>query len=29
MVPMFTRATGIQVKWVATGTGKALKLGEN
>ncbi|MGW8161667.1 MAG: substrate-binding domain-containing protein, partial [Desulfobulbales bacterium] len=25
----FTRATGIELKWVATGTGKALKLGEN
>lgn len=29
IVPMFTKATGIEMKWVATGTGKALKLGEN
>lgn len=29
LVPMFTKASGIEVKWVATGTGKALKLGEN
>lgn len=29
LVPMFTEATGIELKWVATGTGKALKLGEN
>lgn len=29
LVPKFTEATGIEVKWVATGTGKALKLGEN
>ncbi len=28
LVPRFTRATGIKLKWVATGTGKALKLGE-
>lgn len=27
--PKFTAATGIELKWVATGTGKALKLGEN
>jgi len=27
--PKFTKATGIELKWVATGTGKALKLGEN
>lgn len=27
--PMFTKDTGIGLKWVATGTGKALKLGEN
>lgn len=27
--PSFTKATGIELKWVATGTGKALKLGEN
>jgi tungstate transport system substrate-binding protein len=29
LAPMFTEATGIELKWVATGTGKALKLGEN
>ena len=29
LIPMFTKATGIELKWVATGTGKALKLGEN
>lgn len=29
LVPQFTKATGIELKWVATGTGKALKLGEN
>ncbi len=29
LAPMVTKATGITVKWVATGTGKALKLGEN
>jgi tungstate transport system substrate-binding protein len=27
--PLFTKDTGIHLKWVATGTGKALKLGEN
>jgi len=27
--PEFTKDTGIALKWVATGTGKALKLGEN
>lgn len=27
--PLFTKDTGIGLKWVATGTGKALKLGEN
>jgi len=27
--PMFTKTTGIELKWVATGTGRALKLGEN
>jgi tungstate transport system substrate-binding protein len=27
--PEFTKATGIELKWTATGTGKALKLGEN
>jgi len=29
LAPKFTAATGIELKWVATGTGKALKLGEN
>jgi len=29
LAPMFTKSTGIELKWVATGTGKALKLGEN
>ena len=29
LAPMVTKATGITVKWVGTGTGKALKLGEN
>jgi len=29
LAPIFTKATGIELKWVATGTGKALKLGEN
>ena len=29
LVPNFTKATGIELKWTATGTGKALKLGEN
>jgi tungstate transport system substrate-binding protein len=29
LAPEFTRDTGIELKWVATGTGKALKLGEN
>jgi len=29
LVPLFTKASGIEVKWVATGTGQALKLGEN
>lgn len=29
LAPMVTKATGITVKWVSTGTGKALKLGEN
>ncbi|MBU1170898.1 MAG: substrate-binding domain-containing protein [Proteobacteria bacterium] len=27
--PQFTEDTGIELKWTATGTGKALKLGEN
>ncbi len=29
LAPEFTRDTGIELKWVAAGTGKALKLGEN
>jgi tungstate transport system substrate-binding protein len=29
LAPKFAEATGISFKWVATGTGKALKLGEN
>ncbi|MFO7965795.1 MAG: substrate-binding domain-containing protein [Desulfobacterales bacterium] len=29
LLPHFTRTTGIDIKWIATGTGKALKLGEN
>jgi len=29
LAPMVTNATGITVKWIGTGTGKALKLGEN
>lgn len=29
LAPFFTQATGIELKWVATGTGKALKLGQN
>jgi len=29
LAPEFTRATGIELKWTAVGTGKALKLGEN
>ena len=29
LIPKFKEATGIEVKWTATGTGKALKLGEN
>lgn len=29
LMPEFTKATGIEIKWTATGTGKALKLGEN
>ena len=28
LAPKFTETTGIELKWVATGTGKALKLGE-
>ena len=29
LIPEFTKDTGIDLKWVATGTGKALKLGQN
>lgn len=29
LAPKFNKATGIDLKWTATGTGKALKLGEN
>lgn len=29
LAPLFTKDTGIELKWTATGTGKALKLGEN
>ena len=29
LAPLFTTDTGIELKWTATGTGKALKLGEN
>ena len=29
LMPKFKEATGIEVKWTATGTGKARKLGEN
>ena len=29
LMPHFTQATGIPIKWTATGTGKALKLGQN
>jgi tungstate transport system substrate-binding protein len=29
LAPHFTKATGIELKWTAVGTGKALKLGEN
>ena len=29
LAPKFQHATGIELKWIATGTGKALKLGEN
>ena len=29
LAPKFSSATGIELQWVATGTGKALKLGEN
>jgi len=29
LMPSFATATGIEIRWTATGTGKALKLGEN
>ncbi|MFH1153475.1 MAG: substrate-binding domain-containing protein [Pseudomonadota bacterium] len=29
LMPFFEKDTGISIKWTATGTGKALKLGEN
>ncbi len=29
LAPVFTNATGIELRWTATGTGKALKLGQN
>jgi len=29
LMPSFTAATGININWTSTGTGKALKLGEN
>ncbi|UCF95160.1 MAG: substrate-binding domain-containing protein, partial [Desulfobacterales bacterium] len=29
LAPKFKEATGIELRWTATGTGKALKLGEN
>lgn len=29
LIPQFNNTTGIALKWTATGTGKALKLGEN
>lgn len=29
LAPEFQKATGVELKWTATGTGKALKLGEN
>ena len=29
LAPVFLKETGIELKWTATGTGKALKLGEN
>jgi len=29
LAPHFTKDTGIELRWTATGTGKALKLGEN
>ena len=29
LMPYFTKRTGIEISWISTGTGKALKLGEN
>lgn len=29
LMPLFTKDSGIEVKWTAVGTGKALKMGEN
>ena len=29
LAPHFTKATGIDLKWISVGTGKALKMGEN
>ena len=29
LAPKFKEATGIELRWIATGTGNALKLGEN
>ena len=29
LAPAFTKATGIDLRWTATGTGKALKMGQN
>ena len=29
LMPSFTKNTGIDIRWISTGTGKALKLGEN
>ena len=29
LMPAFIESTGIDIRWISTGTGKALKLGEN
>ena len=29
LMPSFTAKTGVRIRWISTGTGKALKLGEN
>lgn len=29
LAPHFTKATGVELKWISVGTGKALKMGEN